>query len=111
MTEAERRLVGDRKNRNAARTLVDKGVKQVKADLSARGIGGRIKDSALQEAEEAVHIGIAVARENKPVVAGTIGLLLVWFLRNPLGRRLGRIFGSKSEAVHDLDDNVGPDQE
>ena len=42
MNEAERRLSKDRAQRSAARRLVDGGLSQVKADLSARGIGGRI---------------------------------------------------------------------
>ena len=111
MTEAERRLIEDRHNRKAARSLVDTGLTQVKTDLSARGIGGRIKDSVVEEADEALTTGIAVARENKTVVAGTIGLLLVWLLRNPLGRLLDRIFGSKSETVQDRGDRAWSDQE
>ena len=111
MTEAERRLIEYRQHRQAARQLVDSGVVQVKADLSARGIGARIKDSVINEADEAVASGIAVARENKAVVAGTFSVLLVWWLRGPLGRLLGRIFGSKSETVQDPRDGAWSDQE
>ena len=39
----------------------------------------------IKEADEAVATGIAVLRENKTVVAGTISVLLVWWLRGPLG--------------------------
>ena len=111
MTGAERRLIEDRQNRNAARQLVDTGIAQVKTDLAARGIGGRIKDSVVEEADEALATGISIARENKPIVAGTIGLLLVWLLRNPLGRVLSRIFGSKSDVVQDSDHSARSDQE
>ena len=111
MSEAERRLIQDRRNRNAARKLVDGGVDQVKTDLAARGIGGRIKDNAIKEIEGAVATGIEVARENKAVVAGTFSLLLVWWLRGPLGRWLGRLFGSKSDAVQDPGDTAWSDQE
>ena len=111
MSDTERRLIEDRANRAAARQLVDSGVAQVKTDLAARGIGGRIKDSVLHEADEAVHTGIAVAKENKAVVAGTFSVLLVWWLRGPLGRLLGRIFGSKPETVQDPADSAWSDQE
>ena len=111
MSEAERRLSADRAQRRAARKLVDGGIAQVKADLSARGIGGRIKDSAVQQADEAVATGIAVARENKPVVAGTIGLLLVWLFRTPLSKLLGRMFGHWPETKHADDRNDWPDEE
>lgn len=109
MTDAERRLSEDRAQRSAARRLFDTGLAQVKADLAARGIGGRIKDSVVQQADKAVHTGIAVARENKPVVAGTIALLLVWLLRNPLGKLLGRLSGHApaTEHVNDQDNWSG----
>lgn len=111
MSEAERRLIEDRQDRNAARKLVDTGVVQVKTDLAARGIGGRIKDSAIKEAEDAVATGIEVARQNKAVVAGTFSLLLVWWFRGPLGRFLGRLFGLKSDAVQDSDYTAWSDEE
>lgn len=106
MTSAERRLHEDRAQRSAARRLFNGGLAQVRADLSARGIGGRIKDSAVQQADEALHTAISVARENKPVVAGTIALLLVWLVRNPLGKLLGRLFGHTpaTKRVNDQDD-------
>ncbi len=106
MTAAERRLNKDRAQRSAARQLFDADLAQVKADLSARGIGGRIKDSAIQKADDAVLSAIAVANENKPIVAGTIALLLVWLLRNPLGKMVRRLFGHKPETNHvdDQDD-------
>ena len=111
MSAAERRLSADRAQRTAARKLVDRGIAQVKADLSARGIGGRIKDSAVQQADAAVASGIAVARENKSIVAGTIGLLLVWLFRTPLNKFLGRLFGHRPETNHADDRNDWPDEE
>ena len=111
MSDAERRLSQDRTQRRAARQLVDVQLTQVKADLSARGIGGRIKHSVIQQADDAVAAGIAVARENKPVVAGTIGLLLVWFFRNPLGKRLGRLFGHTPETIYVDDRKDWSDEE
>lgn len=111
MTDAERRLSEDRAQRRAARRLFDTGLAQVKFDLSARGIGGRIKGSLIEKADDAVHAVIAVARENKPVVAGTIGLLLVWLFRNPLGRLLGRLFGHTPATEHDDDQDDWSDEE
>ena len=111
MSDAARRLSADRAQRTAARRLVDVQLAQVKADLVARGIGGRIKDSVVQQADEVVAAGIAVARENKPIVLGTIGLLLVWLFRNPLGRLLGRLFGHKPATEHDDDQDDWSDEE
>ena len=111
MTAAERRLSKDHAQRTAARQVFDTDLAQVKADLSARGIGGRLKDSAVQKADEAVLNGIAIANENKPIVAGTIALLLVWLLRNPLGRMIGRLFGHKPETNQVDDQNDWSDEE
>ena len=111
MSDAERRLSQDRAQRSAARRLVDVQLAQVKADLSARGIGGRIKHSVIQQADDVVATGIAVARENKPIVAGTIGLLLVWLFRNPLGKMLGRLFGHTPETINVDDREDRSDEE
>lgn len=111
MNEAEQRLLSDRANRASARQLVDGGVSQVNADLAARGIGGRIKDKVTGEVGDALATGVQVARENKPVIAGTIGLLLVWFLRGPLGRLFARLFGHQSEKVQDSAVSTWPDEE
>ncbi|MFM5893185.1 MAG: hypothetical protein ACKOQM_01970 [Novosphingobium sp.] len=105
MKDSETRLLTDRANRAAARELVDGGIAQVKSDLAARGVGGRIKDKLTGEVEDAVATGIDVARQNKPVIAGTIGLLLVWFLRGPLGRMARRAFASESDEIQDLGDS------
>jgi hypothetical protein len=115
MKDSETRLLTDRANRNAARQLVDGGVAQVKSDLAARGVGGRVKDKLTGEVEDAVATGIDVARQNKPVIAGTIGLLLVWLLRGQLGRLAKRAFGAGSDEIQDsgnnADDNNDPDEE
>ena len=111
MTAAERRLRKDNAQRKAARHMFDADLAQVKADLSARGIGGRIKHTVIQKADQAVIKGIAVANENKPIVAGTIGLLLVWLLRNPLGNLVGRLFGHKPETDHVDDQDDWSDEE
>jgi len=111
MSDAEQRLIQDRANRNAARQLVERGTGQIKSDLDARGIGGRIKDKVTGEIEDTLATGVRVARENKPVIAGTIGLLLVWFWRGPLGRLFSRLFGGQSEVVQDEVDSAWSDKE
>jgi len=111
MSNAEQRLIEDRANRNAARQLVERGTGQVKSDLAARGVGGRIKDKVTGEVEDTLATGLKVARENKPIIAGTIGLLLVWFLRGPLGRLITRLFGDQSEVVQDEASSAASDEE
>ena len=102
MTEAERRLIEDRATRNAARQVFDCNVAQVKADLSARSIPGRVADKAASEARGAFETGLDVARESKGIIAGTLALLALWFLRNPLMAALGRLrAGDQPAGVQD----------
>lgn len=104
MSESESRLLSDRANRDAARSLVEGDFEQVKADLAARGVAGRIKDSVVEAADRQVHHAIEVAEDNKPIVAGTIAALLVWSMRNPIKRLFARVFGSDSEDHGDGND-------
>lgn len=84
MSEAERRLLDDRATRNAARAVFDGGLDQIREDLAARSIGGRIADQATGEVKAALAEGLAVAKESKGIVAGTVLALLAWFFRGPL---------------------------
>lgn len=84
MTEAERRLAADRATRNAARGVFDAELAQVKADLAARSIPGRVKDKADREVREAIATGLDVASESKGIIAGVLAALALWFFRAPL---------------------------
>lgn len=88
------RLAEDRARRNAARQAFESNLDQIKTDLAARSIGGRIADKAGAEVKGALSEAAAVARESKGIIAATLGALLVWFLRNPLLALLGRTFGN-----------------
>ncbi len=74
----------DRANRKAAWSLFEGRLTQVKHDLAARGIkdriAGKAKDDALAIADEA----LAVAKDNKGLIAATVAALLAWFFRGPL---------------------------
>ena len=95
MTDAERELVTDRVNRRDARAVFTAGLAQVKTDLAARGIGGRIKDSITGEAMQTADTALDVARANKGVIAGTIAALTLWSLRGPLQLAGRRLIGAK----------------
>lgn len=74
----------DRANRTAAWRLFEGRLAQVKDDLAARGIKDRVvgkaRDDALAMADEA----LAVAKDNKGLIAATLAALLAWFFRGPL---------------------------
>jgi hypothetical protein len=84
MNKAERQLEEARDRRNSARARLDARLATVRADVEARGVGGRIVDKAAEEARDAMAEALAVARESKGIIAGTAAALALWFLRNPI---------------------------
>ena len=110
MTKTESRLVGDRASRTAARGLFDRRLRQIKADLSARGIGGRIKDKALHKGEDALAEGLEIAREHRGMVAATGAALALWFFRKPLTALFGRLSGRGQDPVQEPDDSTADEQ-
>lgn len=104
MNAAERRLSEDRSTRNTARGVFDANLAQVKADLEARSIPGRIADKADREVREAIATGLDVASESKGIIAGTLGALVLWFFREPLLAQLKDLFASGEPATVQEDD-------
>lgn len=98
MTELSDRLARDRAARDAARQALEANVAQVKADLAARGIGGRIADKAVADATTALDEAVAIAKESKGIIAATGLALLLWLLRNPLAAMVRNRF---SATEHD----------
>ncbi len=76
----------DRALRDAAKGTFDANVAQVRADLDARGIGGRIADKATDDVKAAALEAVEIADQNRGIVAGTVGALVLWFARKPLQR-------------------------
>lgn len=101
MNEAESRLAADRANRKAARGLFDGRLAQVKADLAARSVPGRIKATATDEVVKGIEQGVTIAKDSKGIVAGTVAALALWFLREPLLAWGQRLFAGKQDAVQE----------
>ena len=77
-------LLDARAARNAARERFESHLAQVRGDLEARGIGGRIADKIGADAAAVIDEGIEIVDQNRGIVAGTIVALALWFLRNPI---------------------------
>jgi hypothetical protein len=99
MSELETRLAEDRDNRTAARALFDRGLAQVRADLAARGVGGRIADKTAADAQAVATEALAVARESKGIIAATVTALGLWLLRKPLLRTAERLLARKHDPA------------
>ena len=104
MSKIEDRLHADRATRNAARGVVDAGLSQVKTDLAARGVGGRIVDKASGEVRGVADQALAVARESKGIIAGTVAALGLWLLRKPILRAAKGLIADRQSPVHDESD-------
>lgn len=96
------RLAEYRALRDAAWTVVRDDLDALQADLTAHGIGERIKDRAAEEAQEAWDQAKDIASEHKGVVAGTLLAVVAWLLRGPIGDALSALFG------RDDDDDAEP---
>jgi hypothetical protein len=96
------RLAEYRTLRDSAWAVVRDDLDALQADLSARGVGERIKDRAAEEAQEAWEQAKDVAGEHKGVVAATLLALTAWLLRGPIGDALSALFG------HDRADDAEP---
>lgn len=90
--------------RNAAHVALQLQLAQVREDLAARGIGGRIADRA----GEAMADAAEVANENKGIIAGTLAALVLWFLRGPIISLIARLW---ERGDDDSDDEQDDDDE
>lgn len=98
MSDPAERFREDRDTRQAARAVFDAGVTQVKGDLAARGIGGRIADKAGDEAKAALGEAIEVAKDSKGIIAGTVAALTLWTFRVPLLALVRDLWGKSGPA-------------
>ena len=83
-TWRRQRLREDRQLRNAALALVAADIRNLRADLSFKGIGERAVDRLTEGASEVYDEAIEVAADNKGALAAIVAALLLWFARNPI---------------------------
>ena len=79
--------------RNSAHQALRGQIAQIQTDLAVRGIGGRIVDRAGESLAEAKE----VSKAHKGVVAGTLGLVALWFLRKPIIETGARLWAEYKE--------------
>ena len=91
--------------RNAAHAAFQQQLTQLREDLAAPGIGGRIADRV----GEAMADAAEVANENKGIIAGTLAALAVWFLRGPIIALLARLWEGGDEEDDSDDDERNDD--
>ncbi len=103
MSHPVRQLGEARTARDAARAAFDARLAQVRGDLEARGIGGRVAHKLGDDARDGLDRALEVAGESKTVIAGTLAALALWFLRNPIIDWIEQQFGDDAPE-NDKDD-------
>ena len=106
MSNATDRLAKDRTTREAALSAFNANLTQVRTDLEARGIGGRIADQVHMEVRAGIDEALAIADDNKGIVAATIAALALWFLRIPLIAGLRSLLAGEKADDEKTDDET-----
>ena len=110
MSNAADRLAKDRTTREAALSAFNANLTQVRTDLEARGIGGRIADQVHMEVRAGIDEALAIADDNKGIVAATIAALALWFLRIPLIAGLRSLLDGEKTDGEKTDEQANPPQ-
>ena len=106
MSRHARRLQSDRAARDEAKAELDSRLAQVREDLHARGIGGRVADRIVADATDMALEAADVAQAHKGVIAGTIAALVLWFFRHPIIERIEKLLGFAEDEPSRVDQLV-----
>lgn len=88
MSKAIRSLDAARAARNRAWRRLEARLVQAREDLTPRSILERAAGDFRQKARKTFDEAVAVASDNRVIVAATIAALALWFLRKPILERL-----------------------
>ncbi|VWX52088.1 hypothetical protein [Novosphingobium sp. 9U] len=91
----EAKVLADKALRDTSKLAFDTRLAQVKLDLEARGVAGRVADEVVEQARVVYDEGAAVVQEHPGVVGGTIAALMLWILRNPIIGWLDALLGPR----------------
>jgi hypothetical protein len=91
----ETKVLADKALRDKTKGSLDNRLAQVKLDLAARGIAGRVADEVVGRAKDVYDEAADIAQEHPTVIGGTIAALVLWILRNPIIAWLEEILGPR----------------
>ncbi|MEW9853946.1 hypothetical protein [Novosphingobium sp. M1R2S20] len=95
MAGTESKVLADKALRDRTKAAFDTRLAQVKLDLEARGVAGRVADEAVEKAKVVFDEAADVAQEHPGVIGGTIAALMLWILRNPIIGWLDELLGPR----------------
>lgn len=101
MNRLAAQVMADRVARDAARARFEGHYRAFKADIEERGLGGRIVDEAVEQAKLMFDEAVTVVEEHPGAIGGTLAVLVLWLVRNPLIAWVTETFdlGSKQGAA------------
>jgi len=88
-------VLADKALRDTTKQALNSNLAQVKLDLQARGIGGRIADEVVERSKLVFDEATEIAQEHPEVIGGTIAALALWVLRNPILGWLDELLGPR----------------
>jgi hypothetical protein len=91
--------------RDETRAAFQARLEQVKADLSAKSIGGRVAERIGEEAVDAIDYTFDIARDSKGIIAGTLAALVLWLFRNPIIEWAEGLFTDDAGEEKDSEDD------
>ena len=97
MSKADLNLADAQALRDAAKKIFLDDLRFVRADLDARGIGGRIADRLGDSALDVFDEAVDYAGENKGTVAAVVAAVVLWFARAPILHGLAEVLGLDEE--------------
>jgi len=88
-------VLADKALRDTTKQALNSNLAQVKLDLQARGLGGRIADEVVERSKLVFDEATEIAQEHPEVIGGTIAALALWVLRNPILGWLDELLGPR----------------
>jgi hypothetical protein len=92
MSGAADSFEADRAAREEALAQLRSHAESLKQGLEERPVKQRLADDVAVKARGVADEAAAIAGESKPIIAGTLGLLALWFLRRPLEKSARKVW-------------------
>jgi len=113
MSDLRAQMIEDRALRDAAKSLLDADVENVREDFSGKGLAVRAKDRLTEGASEVYDEASHVAADNKGALIAIIAALVMWFARNPITDLFASDETTQAEDDHtetDIEDLTSSDE-
>jgi len=105
MARKAEQVIAERAKRDEVRARFETHLSAFRGDDEQDGMTSRVAARIGRDAKGKLDEAIEIAEQNKGIIAGTIGLLALWFLRNPiisaLDAHFGILGGNEQDSNHE----------